>query len=267
MKIFALNASQSTKSLTKYQNFFTTQLTSSVFGGAQLILEEYIDGRWQRVAGSQIITGDTPEFVTKVNGAKLRYRLSDPDNITQVTVQCKQVTSDDGLVYQISEGGGEGVPGPQGPQGPAGQDGADSTVPGPSGAPGADGADNATLNSVTTNGSTTRNAVQVGNLATLHPSNPDNDNAATGAATASVGGTGNKAIGNRSGTFGGRDNTVIGVDSACFGGFTQTVNGNESEGFGGTKVNLNTKYTNTIGGADHVIGLAASTSNSLTYFL
>jgi hypothetical protein len=115
-----------------------------------------------------------------------------------------------------------------------------------------------TLNSVTTNGATTINDIQVGRIATLHPTNTANDNIASGNSCASIGGTANQAIGNRSTTFGGRSNVVDGADSSSFGGLTQTVRGHESEGFGGTNVTLNTKYTNTVGGAGHVIGLATS---------
>ena len=163
--------------------------------------------------------------------------------------------------------------GPQGPEGPQGPVGADSTVPGPAGADGAtgpagvdgatgpagaDGAENATLESVTTNGATTLNDIGVGRIATLHPTNPVNNNIAAGNSTVSIGGTANQAIGNRAATIGGRGNVVDGSDSSSFGGLTQTVRGHESEGFGGTNVTLNTKYTNTVGGAGHVIGLATS---------
>ena len=115
-----------------------------------------------------------------------------------------------------------------------------------------------TLDSVTSNGSTTTNDIQVGNIATLHPSNPVNHNIATGSSSASIGGTANQATGNRTGTFGGRSNNVSGNDSSSFGGLSQAVIGHESEAFGGTSVTLNTKYTNTVGGANHVIGLATS---------
>ena len=115
-----------------------------------------------------------------------------------------------------------------------------------------------TLDSVTDNGSTTLNDIQVGRIATLHPTNPVNHNIATGNSSASIGGTANQATGNRAGTFGGRGNDVSGSDSSSFGGLSQTVKGHESEAFGGTSVTLNTKYTNTVGGANHVVGLSAS---------
>ena len=115
-----------------------------------------------------------------------------------------------------------------------------------------------TLDSVTDNGSTTLNDIQVGNIATLHPTNPVNHNIATGNSSASIGGTSNQATGNRTGTFGGRSNQVSGNDSSSFGGLDQVVRGHESEAFGGTSVDLNTKYTNTVGGANHVVGLSAS---------
>ena len=115
-----------------------------------------------------------------------------------------------------------------------------------------------TLDSVTTNGATTLNDISAGRIATLHPSNPLNHNTATGNSSASVGGIGNVASGNRTGTFGGRINQANGVESSTFGGTNQIVRGNESEGFGGTNVTLNTKFTNTVGGADHVVGLATS---------
>jgi len=115
-----------------------------------------------------------------------------------------------------------------------------------------------TLESVTDNGSTTLNDIQVGRIATLHPTNPVNHNIATGNSSASIGGTANQATGNRAGTFGGRGNEVSGSDSSSFGGLSQTVKGHESEAFGGTSVTLNTKYTNTVGGANHVVGLSAS---------
>lgn len=107
-----------------------------------------------------------------------------------------------------------------------------------------------TLDSVTSNGATTLNDIQVGKIATLHPTNPVNDNIATGSSSASIGGTANQATGNRTGTFGGRSNNVSGIDSSSFGGLSQTVIGHESEAFGGTSVTLNTKYTNTVGGAN-----------------
>jgi len=115
-----------------------------------------------------------------------------------------------------------------------------------------------TLESVTDNGSTTLNNIQVGRIATLHPTNPVNHNIATGSSSASIGGTANQATGNRTGTFGGRSNQVSGNDSSSFGGLDQVVKGHEAEAFGGTSVILNTKYTNTVGGANHVVGLAAS---------
>jgi hypothetical protein len=115
-----------------------------------------------------------------------------------------------------------------------------------------------TLESVTDNGSTTLNNIQVGRIATLHPTNSANHNIATGNSSASIGGTQNQATGNRTVTFGGRSNQVTGSDSSSFGGLSQTVKGHEAEAFGGTSVTLNTKYTNTVGGANHVVGLAAS---------
>jgi len=215
MKTFTLNISHATKSFTKYQDFFTTQVTSSVFGAAQLILEEYIDGRWERVTGSQVITGDTPEFITKINGARLRYRLSDSDNSTSVTLQSAQVTSDDGYAYQISEGGGDGAVGPQGPQG---EPGADSTVAGPAGedgqpgADGADGADNATLASVTSNGATTTNNITVGSKFAT------GSNVASGGNAIAIGGTGNTASGDGSEVLGGDGSTASGQGSSVIGG-------------------------------------------------
>jgi len=115
-----------------------------------------------------------------------------------------------------------------------------------------------TLESVTTNGATTLNDITVGKIATAHPTNPANTNIASGSSSASIGGTGNVAAGNRSGTFGGRINQANGVESSAFGGTNQIVRGNESEGFGGTNITLNTKFTNTVGGANHVVGLASS---------
>ena len=115
-----------------------------------------------------------------------------------------------------------------------------------------------TLDSVTSNGATTVNDIQVGSIATLHPNNAANNNSATGTQSASIGGMRNLASATRATTFGGRDNTVSGTDSTAVGGNNQTVIGQESEGFGGTNVILNTKYTNTVGGANHVVGLSAS---------
>jgi len=263
MKIFTLNTSQSTKSLTKYQNYFTTEITSSVFSAAQLILEEYIDGRWERVSGSQIITGDTPEFITKINGAKLRYRLSDPDDTTAVTVQCKQVTSDDGYAYQISEGGGEGSVGPQGPQGEPGVDGADSTVAGPAGAdgadgadgdpgadgatgaPGVDGADNATLESVTTNGATTLNDIQVGRIVTTGNTL---GSVATAAGSIAIGGTGNSATGAQSEVLGGGGSSATGTGSTIVGGNASSNSGNWAIVAGGRNHNTAGSRTAILGG-------------------
>ena len=115
-----------------------------------------------------------------------------------------------------------------------------------------------TLDSVTTNGATTLNDIEVGKIATLHPTNAANNNSATGTQSVSIGGMRNLASETRATTFGGRDNTVSGTDSTSVGGNKQSVIGHESEGFGGTNVTLNTKYTNTVGGANHVVGLSAS---------
>jgi len=115
-----------------------------------------------------------------------------------------------------------------------------------------------TLESVTTNGATTLNDISVGRIATAHPTNSANNNTASGSSSASIGGTANVASGNRSGTFGGRINQANGTESSTFGGTSQIVRGDESEGFGGTNVTLNTKFTNTVGGANHVVGLATS---------
>ena len=115
-----------------------------------------------------------------------------------------------------------------------------------------------TLESVTTNGATTLNDISVGRIATAHPTVPANNNTASGSSSASIGGTANVAAGNRSVTIGGRINQANGVESSTFGGTSQIVRGDESEGFGGTNITLNTKFTNTVGGANHVVGLATS---------
>ena len=253
MKTFTLNTSHATKSFTKYQDFFITQVTSSVFGAAQLILEEYIDGRWERVTGSQVITGDTPEFITKINGARLRYRLSDTDNSTSVTLQSAQVTSDDGYAYQISEGGGgDGPVGPQGPQGEPGADGADSTVAGPAGpagpagadgangangADGADGADNATLDSVTSNGATTTNDITVGNRITT------GNNVASGATATAIGG---------------QNNTASGQSAEVLGGDGSTASGQGSSVIGGSSHQNAANWTATVGGLNQTVASGAA---------
>ena len=103
-----------------------------------------------------------------------------------------------------------------------------------------------TLDDVTTNGSTTTNDIQVGNIATLSPNNTANDNSATGTQSASIGGRRNIASGTRTTTFGGTDNTVIGKDSTAVGGNTQKVIGIESEGIGSTTVKLFSKYTSAV---------------------
>jgi len=115
-----------------------------------------------------------------------------------------------------------------------------------------------TLESITTNGATTLNDISVGRIATAHPTVPANNNTASGSSSASIGGTANVAAGNRSVTIGGRINQANGIESSTFGGTSQIVRGDESEGFGGTNVTLNTKFTNTVGGANHVVGLATS---------
>ena len=120
-----------------------------------------------------------------------------------------------------------------------------------------------TLESVTTNGATTTNDIQVGTIATLHPTNTANDNTATGTQSASIGGRSNTASGTRATTFGGRDNTVSGNDSTAVGGNNQNVRGVEAEGFGSTNTTLNTKYTTAIGTANSVVGLATSADSSV----
>ena len=122
-----------------------------------------------------------------------------------------------------------------------------------------------TLDSVTTNGATTLNDISVGRIVTLHPTNPVNNNVATGNQACSIGGVVNVVSGNRSVNYGGRENQVTGNDSSTIGGFGQIVIGQESEGFGSTATTLNTKYTSAIGTINSVVGLATEgTSSTLT---
>ena len=120
-----------------------------------------------------------------------------------------------------------------------------------------------TLESVTTNGATTLNDIQVGTIATLHPTNAANNNAATGTQSASIGGRRNTASGTRATTFGGTDNTVSGADSTAVGGKNQSVIGQESEALGSTNLALNTKYTSALGTANSSVGLATSADSSV----
>jgi len=122
-----------------------------------------------------------------------------------------------------------------------------------------------TLESVTTNGATTTNDISVGRIVTLHPSNPVNDNIASGNQACAIGGVANLVSGNRSVNYGGRDNQVTGNDSTTIGGFGQIVIGQEAEGFGSTATTLNTKYTSAIGAINSVVGLAtAGTASTAT---
>ena len=111
-----------------------------------------------------------------------------------------------------------------------------------------------TLDSVTTNGSTTLNDISVGRIATLDPSNSANNNIAIGNSSASVGGSANQAIGNRSATFGGRSNKASGAHASSLGGINQTLIGNESEGLGSSNLFLYSKYTTAVGTANSTIG-------------
>jgi len=113
-----------------------------------------------------------------------------------------------------------------------------------------------TLDSVTTNGATTLNDISVGRIVTLHPTNPVNDNVATGNQACAIGGVANQVSGNRSVNYGGRENVVSGNDSSTIGGFGQIVIGQESEGFGSTATTLNTKYTSAVGTINSVVGLS-----------
>ena len=110
------------------------------------------------------------------------------------------------------------------------------------------------LDSITTNGATTKNNIQVGTIATLHPTNTANDNAATGSQSASIGGRRNTASATRATTFGGLSNTVSGQDSTAVGGNNQSVIGVESEGVGSTNLKLFSKYTSAVGAANSTIG-------------
>ena len=100
-----------------------------------------------------------------------------------------------------------------------------------------------TLNSVTTNGATTLNDISVGRIVTLHPTNPVNNNTASGNSSASIGGVANVVSGN---------------GSVSYGGIGQEVKGLESSAIGGINTILNTRYTSAIGGTGSVVGLGTS---------
>ena len=100
-----------------------------------------------------------------------------------------------------------------------------------------------TLNSVTTNGATTLNDISVGRIVTLHPTNPVNNNIASGNSSASIGGVANVVSGN---------------GSVSYGGIGQEVKGLESSAIGGINTILNTRYTSAIGGTGSVVGLGTS---------
>ena len=119
-----------------------------------------------------------------------------------------------------------------------------------------------TLDSVTTNGAITLNNIEVGTITTLHPTNPANNNSATGNQACAIGGIQNVISGNRSVSYGGRENEVSGNDSSTVGGFGQVVKGQEAEGLGSTATTLNTKYTSAIGTINSVVGLATEASSS-----
>ena len=120
-----------------------------------------------------------------------------------------------------------------------------------------------TLESVTSNGATTTNNIQVGTIATLHPTPAGDNNSATGATSASIAGVRNTASGPRTAIFGGKDNAVSGNDSTAIGGNNQNVIGQEAESFGSTNITLNTKYTTAIGTANSVVGLATSAASAV----
>jgi len=105
-----------------------------------------------------------------------------------------------------------------------------------------------TLNSVTTNGATTLNDISVGRIVTLHPTNPVNDNIASGNSSASIGGVANVVSGN---------------GSVSYGGIGQEVKGLESSAIGGINTILNTRYTSAIGGTGSVVGLGTSLINDI----
>ena len=119
-----------------------------------------------------------------------------------------------------------------------------------------------TLDSVTTNGATTRNDISSGRIATLHPTNPVNDNIASGNQACAIGGVANQVSGNRSVSYGGRENVVSGNDSTTIGGFGQIVKGQEAEGLGSTATTLNTKYTSAVGTINSVVGLSGQGTSS-----
>ena len=119
-----------------------------------------------------------------------------------------------------------------------------------------------TLGDVTSNGASTTNDISVGRIVTLHPSNPANNNSATGNQACSIGGVANVVNGNRSVSYGGRENQVLGNDSSTIGGFGQIVNGQEAEGLGSTDTTLNTKYTTAIGTINSVVGLGTQGTSS-----
>ena len=119
-----------------------------------------------------------------------------------------------------------------------------------------------TLESVTTNGATTLNNIEVGTITTLHPTNPANNNSATGNQSCAIGGILNQVSGNRSVSYGGRENQVSGNDSSTIGGFGQIVIGQEAEGLGSTDTTLHTKYTSAIGTINSVVGLAGEGATS-----
>jgi len=119
------------------------------------------------------------------------------------------------------------------------------------------------LDSITTNGANTKNNIQVGTIATLHPTDIGLNNSATGVQSAAIGGRENNANGIRSTAFGGRKNTVSGTDSTAVGGTNQSVIGVDSEALGSVNLFLNTKFTSALGTANSVVGLAASEATSV----